>query len=114
MRGDLTLDRAHAAPIDTAAGMLMGAFGARGALVEAAIGASFELTAAHGLVLRMRSEAALGLAASTAEVQRLQLLLGASSRGMPLASGLLPPEVEVGGRYDGRRRPRPAWSWAVT
>ena len=102
VHGELTLDGKETEPIDTGAGMLMGAFGARGTLLAAAPGGGFELAAeADGLVLRMRSEEADGLAATTAEVERLRLTLTGSYRNLPLLGGVLTPALEVGGRYDG-------------
>ena len=127
--GELTLDRAAADPVETGAGMLMGAFGARGTLLPAAATGGFELVAtADALLLRMRSEAAADLTATTAEVQRLRLLLRASQRAVPLVGGLLTPDVEVGGRYDGGdaesgaglvvggslRYAQPAWGLTLT
>ena len=102
VHGELTLDEQETDPIDTGAGMLMGAFGARGTLLAAAPGGGFELAAkADGLVLSMRSEAVPGLVATTAEVERLRLTLQGSYRGLPVGGGLLTPALEVGGRYDG-------------
>ena len=102
LHGELTLDEKEIDPIDTGAGMLMGAFGARGTLLAAAPGGGFELAAkADGLVLRMRSEAVPGLVATTAEVERLRLTLQGSYRGLPVLGGVLTPALEVGGRYDG-------------
>ena len=103
LRGDLELDESGSAEaIETGAGMLMGAFGARGTLLAAAPGGGFELAAeADGLVLRMRSEKADGLVATTAQVERLRLTLQGSYRGLPLLGGVLTPALEVGGRYDG-------------
>ena len=102
VHGELTLDGKQTDPIDTGAGMLMGAFGARGTLLAAAPGGGFELAAkADGLVLSMRSEAVPGLVATTAEVERLRLTLQGSYRGLPVGGGVLTPALEVGGRYDG-------------
>ena len=102
LHGELTLDEQETDPIDTGAGMLMGAFGARGTLLAAAPGGGFELAAkADGLVLRMRSEAVPGLVTTTAEVERLRLTLQGSYRGLPVLGGVLTPALEVGGRYDG-------------
>ena len=103
LHGELTLDESgSAAAIETGAGMLMGAFGARGTLLAAAPGGGFELAAAaDGLVLRMRSDEVDGLVATTAEVERLRLTLTGSYRNLPLLGGVLTPALEVGGRYDG-------------
>ena len=102
VHGTLTLDREGADAIDTGTGLVMGAFGARGTLVEAAHSGGFELAArTDGLLLRAHSDEAEGLAASAAEVQRLRLLLNASYVGVRLGGGVLTPALEVGGRYDG-------------
>ena len=102
VHGKLTLDSDGADAIDTGTGLVMGAFGARGILVEAAHSGGFELAArTDGLLLRVRSDEAEGLAASAAEVQRLRLLLNASYADVPLGGGVLTPALEVGGRYDG-------------
>ena len=101
VHGELTLDRDGADAIDTGTGLVMGAFGVRSTLVQAAHNGGFELAArTDGLLLRVRSEEAEGLAASAAEVQRLRLLLNASYAGLPLGGGVLTPALEVGGRYD--------------
>ena len=55
-------------------------------------------------MLSMRSEAVADLVATTAEVERLRLTLQGSYRGLPVLGGMLTPALEVGGRYDGRRR----------
>ena len=91
VHGELTLDEKETDPIDTGAGMLMGAFGARGTLLAAPAGGGFEVTAtADGMVVRMRSEAVPGrVVATEADVERVRLLLNASYR------------IPVGGRYDG-------------
>ena len=105
--GHLELDEADAAAIETAAietgvGVLMAAFGARGTLLAAPDTGGFELAAkADGLLLRMSSEAAAGLVATEADVERWRLLLEASYRALPLFGGVLTPSLEVGGRYDG-------------
>ena len=99
--GDLSV-QAATADVDTGAGMLMGAGGVRATLLDAADTGFLELTAtADGLLLRVRSDPAPGLLASTADVQRLRLLLRASHHGVPVLGGLLTPAVEIGGRYDG-------------
>ena len=105
--GHLELDEADAAAIETGAietgvGVLMAAFGAHGTLLAAPDTGGFELAAkADGLLLRMSSEAAAGLVATEADVERWRLLLEASYRAVPLFGGVLTPSLEVGGRYDG-------------
>ena len=102
LAGELRLEHDRGASVETDVGMVMGAFGARGTLLAAPAGGGLELSASSdGLVLRMRSAAVPGMAAGTAEVERLRLLLHASYRGLPLGGGVLIPELEVGGRYDG-------------
>ena len=87
--------------METGTGMLMGAFGVDGLLLAAAQGGGLELAArADGLLLRMSSAAATGLAASEADLSRWRLLLEASYAGLPLLGGELRPAVAVGGRYD--------------
>ena len=102
VRGELRLERdGTATPIDTDLGLLMGAFGLDGTLLAAAHTGGLELAArADGLLLRVDTGAAPGLAAAEAEVSRWRLLLNASYRALPLFGGSLTPAVEVGGRYD--------------
>ena len=99
--GHLELDDAAADAIETGTGLLLGAFGVDGVLLAAAQSGGLELAArADGLLLRMTSEAATGLAASEADLSRWRLLLEASYAGLPLLGGELRPAVAVGGRYD--------------
>ena len=99
--GHVTLDDAVAGTMETGTGMLMGAFGVDGLLLAAAQSGGLELAArADGLLLRMSSEAATGLAASQADLSRWRLLLEASYAGLPLFGGELRPALAVGGRYD--------------
>ena len=99
--GDVTLDDANAGAMETGTGLLLGAFGVDGLLLAAAQSGGLELAArADGLLLRMSSEAATGLAASEADLSRWRLLLEASYAGLPLLGGELRPALAVGGRYD--------------
>ena len=99
--GHLALDDAAADAIETGTGLLLGAFGVDGLLLAAAQSGGLELAArADGLLLRMSSEAATGLAASEADLSRWRLLLEASYAGLPLLGGELRPALAVGGRYD--------------
>ena len=99
--GHLALDDAAADAVETGTGLLLGAFGVDGLLLAAAQSGGLELAArADGLLLRMSSEAATGLAASEADLSRWRLLLEASYAGLPLLGGELRPAVAVGGRYD--------------
>ena len=100
--GHLTLEDAVAGTMETGTGLLLGAFGVDGLLLAAAQSGGLELAArADGLLLRMSSAAAAGLAASAADVSRWRLLLEASYAGVPLFGGVLTPALAVGGRYDG-------------
>ncbi len=99
--GHLELDDAAADAVETGTGLLLGAFGVDGLLLAAAHSGGLELAArADGLLLRMSSAAATGLAASAADLSRWRLLLEASYAGLPLLGGELRPAVAVGGRYD--------------
>ena len=99
--GHLTQDDAAADAVETGTGLLMGAFGVDGLLLAAAQSGGLELAArADGLLLRMSSAAAAGLAASEADLSRWRLLLEASYAGVPLFGGVLRPALAVGGRYD--------------
>ena len=99
--GELELDRDRAAAIGTDLGLVMGAFGARGTLLEAAASGGLEVAArADGLLLRVNTEAAAGLAATVAEVTRTRLLLE-GSYAVAVLGGVLRPELEAGVRYDG-------------
>ena len=102
VRGALSLERdGTAAPIETDLGLLMGAFGLDGTLLTAAQSGGPEVAArADGLLLRVDTAAAPGLAATGAELCRWRLLLHASYPALPLFGGQITPAVEVGGRYD--------------
>ena len=96
--GDLTLVWPDEA-IDTGLGMRLGAIGVRGTLPA---GRGFDLAVkSDALWVRTDSEAAAGLAAATAQVSRLRLILEAR-RTFALASGaVLAPTAQVGLRHDG-------------
>ena len=99
--GHLELEDAAAAAVETGTGLLLGAFGVDGLLLAAAHSGGLELAArADGLLLRMSSAAATGLAASAADLSRWRLLLEAGYAGLPLLGGELRPALAVGGRYD--------------
>ena len=99
--GELELDGDRAAAIGTDLGLVLGAFGARGTLLEAAASGGLEVAArADGLLLRVNTEAAAGLAATVAEVTRTRLLLE-GSYAVAVLGGVLRPELEAGVRYDG-------------
>ena len=96
--GDLTLVWPDEA-IDTGLGMRLGAIGVRGTLPA---GGGFDLAVkSDALWVRTDSDAAAGLAAATAQVSRLRLILEAR-RTFALASGaVLAPTAQVGLRHDG-------------
>ena len=96
--GDLTLVWRNEA-IDTGLDMRLGAVGVRGTLLA---GGGFDLAVkSDALWVRTDSDAAAGLAAATAQVSRLRLILEAE-RTMTLASGaVLAPTAQVGLRHDG-------------
>ena len=96
--GDLTLVWPDEA-IDTGLGMRLGAIGVRGTLPA---GRGFDLAVkSDALWVRTDSDAAAGLAAATAQVSRLRLILEAR-RTFALASGaVLAPTAQVGLRHDG-------------
>ena len=96
--GDLTLVWRDEA-IDTGLGMRLGAIGVRGTLLA---GGDFDLAVkSDALWVRTESDAAAGLAAASAQVSRLRLILEAG-RTMTLASGaVLAPTAQIGLRHDG-------------
>ena len=96
--GDLTLVWRDEA-IDTGLGMRLGAIGVRGTLPA---GRGFDLAVkSDALWVRTDSDAAAGLAAATAQVSRLRLILEAR-RTFALSSGaVLAPTAQVGLRHDG-------------
>ena len=96
--GDLTLVWRDEA-IDTGLGMRLGAVGVSGALLA---GGGFDLAVkSDALWVRTESDAAAGLAAATAQVSRLRLILEAG-RTFALTSGaVLAPTAQVGLRHDG-------------
>ena len=96
--GDLTLVWGDEA-IDTGLGMRLGAIGVRGTLPA---GRGFDLAVkSDALWVRTDSDAAAGLAAASAQVSRLRLILEAR-RTFALSSGaVLAPTAQVGLRHDG-------------
>ena len=96
--GDLRLLRQNEA-IDTGLGMRLGAIGVTGTLP--AVGGFDLAVKSDALWVRTESDAAAGLAAATAQVSRLRLILEAG-RTFALASGaVLAPTAQVGLRHDG-------------
>ena len=85
-------------PID----LLAGGAGVRGTVVPAAAAGGFSLNlTADGLLLRATSEATPGLAAATADVNRVRLGLEGSYEVALGGGARLTPSVEVGVRHDG-------------
>ena len=96
--GDLTLVWRDEA-IDTGLDMRLGAIGVTGTLL--AVGGFDLAVKSDALWVRTDSDAAAGLAAATAQVSRLRLILEAG-RTFALASGaVLAPTAQVGLRHDG-------------
>ena len=101
-RGGLKLAPHRGEPLETGIGQLAGAAGLRGTLVPAAASGGFSLGLnADGLILRATSEAAMGLPATTAEVNRLRLGLEGSYALAVGGGALLTPSFQVGVRRDG-------------
>ena len=100
--GGLRLAPRGGEPLETEIGLLAGAAGLRGTVVPAAATGGFSLGVnADALLLRATSEAAPGLAATTADVNRVRLgLEGAYALALG-ADAWLTPSVEVGVRRDG-------------
>ena len=100
--GGLRLAPRGGEPLETEIGLLAGAAGLRGTVVPAAATGGFSLGVnADGLLLRATSDAAPGLAATTADVNRVRLgLEGAYALALG-AGAWLTPSVEVGVRRDG-------------
>ena len=99
--GGLRLAPSGGEPLETGIGLLAGAAGARGTLLTAAASGGFSLGLnADGLLLRATSEATAGLAATTAEVNRLRLGLEAAYELAVGGGARLTPSVEVAVRRD--------------
>ena len=100
--GGLRLNPTGGEPLETEIGVLAGAAGLRGTVVPAAATGGFSLGVnADGLLLRATSEAAPGLAATTADVNRVRLGLEGTYALALGAGARLTPTVEVGVRRDG-------------
>ena len=99
--GGLRLTPAGGAALETGIGLLAGAAGVRGTVVAAAATGGFSLGVnADGLLLRATSDAAPGLAATTADVVRLRLGLEGAYEVTFGDGARLTPSVEVGVRRD--------------
>ena len=100
--GGLELIPAGAEPLETGIGLLAGAAGVRGTVVPASATGGFSLGLnADGLLLRATSEAAPGLAAATADVNRIRLGLEGAYEVALGGGARLTPSVEAGVRRDG-------------
>ena len=127
--GEAVLHPSDPVPVPIGFRLYSGALGGSAVLLPAAPAGGFELRSrADGLLVAIRSEAAVGIARADADVMRLRLLLQASYRNVPLLGGALTPELEVGVRYDDGAAERgfglvlggsldyalPAWGLSVT
>ena len=100
--GGLKLTPAGGEPLETGIGLLAGAAGVRGTVVPASATGGFSLGLnADGLLLRATSEAAPGLAATAADVNRVRLGLEGAYEVALGGGARLTPSVEVGVRRDG-------------
>ncbi len=100
--GGLKLTPAGGEPLETGIGLLAGAAGVRGTVVPASATGGFSLGLnADGLLLRATSEAAPGLAAATADVNRIRLGLEGAYEVALGGGARLTPSVEAGVRRDG-------------
>ncbi len=105
--GTLTLtpegpDGESRAALGTGLGLMMGAVGLRGALLQAPEGGGPELAVkTDALGVRTTSAKTRGLAAADAEVTRLRLGLEGSWAVRFKGGGTLTPSVEIGVRHDG-------------
>ena len=100
--GGLRLTPAGGEPLETGIGLLAGAAGVRGTVVPASATGGFSLGLnADGLLLRATSEAAPGLAATAADVNRVRLGLEGAYEVALGGGARLTPSVEVGVRRDG-------------
>ena len=100
--GGLQLTPAGGEPLETGIGLLAGAAGVRGTVVPASATGGFSLGLnADGLLLRATSEAAPGLDATTADVNRVRLGLEGAYEVALGGGARLTPSVEVGVRRDG-------------
>ena len=96
--GDLTLIRQDEV-IDTGLGLRLGAVGVEGTLLE---GNALDLVVkSDALWVRTDSDAATGLAAASAQVNRLRLILEGGRTLALSAASTLTPTLQVGLRHDG-------------
>ncbi len=100
--GGLRLEPADGEPLETRINLLAGATGVRGTVVPASAAGGFSLDVnADGMLLRAMSEAAPGMAATTADVDRIRLEVEAAFEADLGGGARLTPSVEVGVRRDG-------------
>ncbi len=99
--GKLTLKPQGGAKLHPDTDLMMGAAGLRGVLLDGAGDGPTLAAKSDAFALRMRADAAAGLAASEAQVTRLRLALeGAQAFGLG-AGVVLTPRLELGLRHDG-------------
>ena len=98
--GGLELTPTDGEPLETRINLLAAAAGVRGTVVPAAGGFSLDLNA-DGMLLRAASEAAPGLVATAAEVNRIRVGLEGSYEVALGGGARLTPSIEVGVRRDG-------------
>ena len=100
--GTLTLTPDGAAGIETDMGLVLGAAGLRGVLVDPSGDTGVELAVkSDALAVRTSSDRAEGLADVEADVTRLRLGLVGAWRGLEAGRGTLTPTLELGLRRDG-------------
>ena len=100
--GGLSLTPTDGEPLETRINLLATAAGVRGTVVPASAAGGFSLDVnADGMLLRAASEAAPGLVATAAEVNRIRLGLEGSYEVAFGGGARLTPSVEVGVRRDG-------------
>lgn len=100
--GGLSLTPSDGEPLETRINLLAGAAGVRGTVVPASAAGGFSLDVnADGMLLRAASEAAPGLVATAAGVNRIRLGLEGSYEAALGGGARLTPSIEVGVRRDG-------------
>ena len=100
--GGLELTPTDGEPLETRINLLAGAAGVRGTVVPASAAGGFSLDVnADGMLLRTASEAAPGLVATAAGVNRIRVGLEGSYEVAFGGDARLTPSIEVGVRRDG-------------
>ena len=112
--GGLQLTPSGGEALETRINLLAGAAGVRGTVVPAAPSGGFSLGVnADGMLLRAASEAAPGLVATAADVNRIRLGLEGSYDAALGGGARLTPSIEVGVRRDGGdAETASGWTWA--